>query len=103
MVLFILLFVLAAIILRSWLNLVKDARSLSVPGPFPLPIVGNGHLLLGNSSGKFMQYFQLLPTHLFFVIIVMFFLLSISIVNIFIVNFELHIVHILALSLFQLW
>nr|ASX93971.1 cytochrome P450 CYP4L29 [Zygaena filipendulae] len=50
MIALILIFVLVAFVFHSWLCLVRDHWSSNIKGPFPLPIVGNGHLLLGGSK-----------------------------------------------------
>jgi hypothetical protein len=39
-------------VLVSWVNVMLEMRRSKVPGPFPLPIVGHGHLLLVDSAGK---------------------------------------------------
>lgn len=53
---FILLVTIVAItacVILSWMRLIKERTGLKIPGPVPLPIVGNGHRFLGDSSRKF--------------------------------------------------
>nr|QLI62182.1 cytochrome P450 33 [Streltzoviella insularis] len=59
MILFIIALVFIVVILNSWLNLIKDNKKTNIRGPFPLPIVGNGHLFLGNSSDFLKRLSQL--------------------------------------------
>nr|ASX93972.1 cytochrome P450 CYP4L30 [Zygaena filipendulae] len=47
--LYVITFIIILMLLYSWLNFLYDARKINLPGPTPLPIVGNGHLLLGGA------------------------------------------------------
>lgn len=53
-----LLLVVAILILAiiSWAYLLNDCKRLNVVGPFPLPLVGNGLLFLGDAARKYCLY-----------------------------------------------
>lgn len=53
MILILLLLVIVLCLIGSWIYLLRDTKRYNIPGPIPLPIIGNGHLFLVNSSGKF--------------------------------------------------
>ncbi|XP_026313858.1 cytochrome P450 4C1-like isoform X2 [Hyposmocoma kahamanoa] len=50
LILLITLITIAICVIFSWLRLMKERIVLKTPGPVPLPIVGNGHRFLGDSS-----------------------------------------------------
>ncbi|KAI5641921.1 cytochrome p450 domain-containing protein [Phthorimaea operculella] len=50
MIALLLFFLICLLVLYSWLSLLWDSKKNEVPGPTPLPIVGNGHLFLGDSA-----------------------------------------------------
>ncbi|XP_045763947.1 cytochrome P450 4d2-like [Maniola jurtina] len=50
MIAILVLILLVVIVLYSWVVLLRDSKSFNVPGPRPLPIVGNGHLFITKPS-----------------------------------------------------
>ncbi|XP_039745799.1 cytochrome P450 4d2-like isoform X2 [Pararge aegeria] len=72
MIAILLFIILVIIILTSWIILVRDCGKFNVPGPRPLPLVGNGHMFVTKPSGflpllhRFkMEYGDAFRVHLF--------------------------------------
>lgn len=51
MILILALCALVIYVFVSWINLIIDSKKINVPGPFPIPVLGNGHLLITESTG----------------------------------------------------
>ncbi|XP_023951634.2 cytochrome P450 4d2 [Bicyclus anynana] len=51
MIAILLLLILILVMLVSWVVLLKDCRTFNIPGPRPLPLVGNGHLFVTKPTG----------------------------------------------------
>lgn len=41
------------ITLISWVMLLSDCKRLNIPGPLPLPFLGNGLIFLGDSAREY--------------------------------------------------
>ncbi|XP_073962911.1 cytochrome P450 4d2-like isoform X3 [Choristoneura fumiferana] len=54
MILILLLLIFLLCLIGSWIYLLRDSKSYNIPGPMPLPIIGNGNLFLVDSS-EFLQ------------------------------------------------
>ncbi|KAJ2950766.1 hypothetical protein O0L34_g9030 [Tuta absoluta] len=50
MIALLLLVIICLLVLYSWLSLLWDSKNNKVPGPPPLPLIGNGHLFIGDSA-----------------------------------------------------
>ncbi|KAI8440043.1 hypothetical protein MSG28_001470 [Choristoneura fumiferana] len=56
MILILLLLIFLLCLIGSWIYLLRDSKSYNIPGPMPLPIIGNGNLFLVDSSGNNIKY-----------------------------------------------
>ncbi|CAH2063524.1 unnamed protein product, partial [Iphiclides podalirius] len=50
MILFLVVWLIVLLVLLSWFNLIWEAKTCDVPGPFPWPVIGNGHYLIGKPT-----------------------------------------------------